>query len=492
MSERLIITRPHYFVDSKSQCGYCSGQKERDGEYYCLGSWDKVIPASKISNCTVGFQAELMSVQMYGRLCDMGYRRSGKFLYKCDMLRNCCRLYTIRTASNQFSISKDFKSTLKKFRKQVCPPDDKRGNISAFNFINEIIETETNSDEFKTCFGPAVFTEEKYQLFAKYQEQVHDDFKHNPKSFKRFLCDSPFSKEVILGTDREWKQLNNWKSIPSGEKLERLGPAHECYYFRDKLIAIAVIDFLPSGISSVYFIWDPDYYKWSLGKVSALRELCITKKANLGYYYMGYYIDDCPKMNYKAKYGGELLDVCTQRYLSLSQLNKLKSSGKLFTLSDGQLPASQGEVPLNDALTHPARTLNDARNIENIAERVYGPEGSAYEKSNEAARHLSSVGIPYAVEDSLFSILKDDEDDHQGYTIPNVVPGLVPLKEILGMVLHGEINKLEGDVTLFDMYKGDIRLLHSFAGESPEVKKVICDVVRVIGLENTRGVLLLL
>lgn len=492
MSERLIITRPHYFTDIKSNCGYCSGQKEQNEDYYCLDSWYAASVGSNIENCTIGFQAELMSVEMYGRLCDMGYRRSGKFLYKVDMLRNCCRLYTIRTTPDQVSITKEFKSTLKRFRKQINPSGDgKRHDGEPFNYIREILETETSAKDFKTCFEPAVFTEEKYALFAKYQEHVHNDFKHNAKSFKRFLCDSPFSKETILGTKEEWEQLNNWKVMAAGEKLKRQGPAHECYYYKDELIAIAVTDFLPSGISSVYFIWDPEYHRWSLGKLSALRELCITRKTNLDFYYMGYYIDDCPKMNYKAKYGGELLDVCTQRYVPLVRLNKLKSPGKLFTIEVHPAKAER-ELPLNKALADPVGRLDGAERFENTVEKIYGPNGGAYQEATDSAKALSRLGIPYAVDERPFGMAESEPKDDETYVIPNVVPGLVPLKEILEMVLHGDINSLQNNVTFFDMYEGNIRQLQSFSNESPEIKRTLCDVIRLIGLENTKGVLLLL
>ena len=35
----------------------------------------------------------------------------------------------------------------------------------------------------------------------------------------------------------------------------------------DKLVAFSVIDILPGCVSSVYFVWDPDYAWASLGKV---------------------------------------------------------------------------------------------------------------------------------------------------------------------------------------------------------------------------------
>ncbi|CAJ0906013.1 1918_t:CDS:2 [Entrophospora sp. SA101] len=88
----------------------------------------------------------------------------------------------------------------------------------------------------------------------------------------------------------------------------RYGSFHQCYYLDDKLIAVAVLDILPSCISSVYFFYDNDYSAMQLGKYSALREIAMTLELyneglkDLQWYYMGYYIYSCQKMKYKEQY----------------------------------------------------------------------------------------------------------------------------------------------------------------------------------------------
>lgn len=47
------------------------------------------------------------------------------------------------------------------------------------------------------------------------------------------------------------------------------------YKVDGKIVGISVVDILPSCVSSVYFIWDPDYAWASLGKLSALFEIAI-------------------------------------------------------------------------------------------------------------------------------------------------------------------------------------------------------------------------
>jgi len=88
-----------------------------------------------------------------------------------------------------------------------------------------------------------------------------------------------------------------------------------------------VIDILPHCVSSVYFIWDPDWAWASLGKHSALREIALVlNMAEAGakgmeWLYMGkseykvrvkliaqgYWIPDRVKMRYKSEYGPSYL-----------------------------------------------------------------------------------------------------------------------------------------------------------------------------------------
>ena len=86
---------------------------------------------------------------------------------------------------------------------------------------------------------------------------VHNDDPDDvtESSFKRFLCDTPFPDDEVDGDKDQFEglELKNW-----GESTKpRVGPTHELYFLDGKLIAISILDFLPSGVSSIYFIWDP-------------------------------------------------------------------------------------------------------------------------------------------------------------------------------------------------------------------------------------------
>lgn len=78
---------------------------------------------------------------------------------------------------------------------------------------------------------------------------------------------------------------------------------YEVLYFDDgKLIGVDLVDVLEDGISSIYFYYDTDYTKYSLGKLSLYNQIKFAKKSNKKWIYLGYYVEDCPSLSYKADY----------------------------------------------------------------------------------------------------------------------------------------------------------------------------------------------
>lgn len=67
---------------------------------------------------------------------------------------------------------------------------------------------------------------------------------------------------------------------------------------------------LDSYVKFIIFVSDPDYSHLSLGTVSSLLEIGILRRISmLKYYYLGYYLANCPKLAYKARFKpSEILD----------------------------------------------------------------------------------------------------------------------------------------------------------------------------------------
>ncbi|KAM6956197.1 arginyl-tRNA--protein transferase 1 [Aplochiton taeniatus] len=134
--------------------------------------------------------------------------------------------------------------------------------------------------------------EQSVELYARYQMAIHGDAPSecNESEFKRFLCDSPL--EVCC---------------PPDGPVGGYGSFHQQYWLGERLVAVGVVDILPTCVSSVYLYYHPDFASLSLGSYSALREIAFTRQLQkqspkLAYYYLGFYIHSCPKMRYKGQY----------------------------------------------------------------------------------------------------------------------------------------------------------------------------------------------
>ena len=78
---------------------------------------------------------------------------------------------------------------------------------------------------------------------------------------------------------------------------------YEILYFHDnKLIAVDLVDILHDGISSVYCYYDPHQKSSSLGKYTLLEQIALAKRLGLRWIYLGYYVQSCLSLAYKANY----------------------------------------------------------------------------------------------------------------------------------------------------------------------------------------------
>lgn len=149
--------------------------------------------------------------------------------------------------------------------------------------------------ELEITFTRPECTDEVFALYKKYQMEVHKESEDEitREAFKHFLVETPLH-HVTRADD------------PSAPAVG-YGSHHMHFRLDGCLIAVSAVDVLPRCLSSKYAFWDPDLSYLSLGKVTACKEIDWVKQAsaespNLQYYYMGYYIDTCPKMSYKADY----------------------------------------------------------------------------------------------------------------------------------------------------------------------------------------------
>jgi len=185
-----------------------------------------------------------MDAQVYAELSEVGFRRSGDHLYR-PHCQNCSACVPARLPVGEF-----------------------KSNRQQRRIRNR------NADLQVQAVRPA-FSEEYYELYARYIEQRHADgdmYPPNREQFSTFLVrDLPFSR---------------------------------FYEFRlnGRLLAVAVTDVLPNGLSAVYTFYDPNEEQRSLGRFAILWQITETARLGLHAVYLGYWIKNCRKMNYKTQY----------------------------------------------------------------------------------------------------------------------------------------------------------------------------------------------
>lgn len=76
------------------------------------------------------------------------------------------------------------------------------------------------------------------------------------------------------------------------------------YEFRaaNRLVAVAVADVLVNGLSAIYTFFDPDCPKRGLGTYAILWQIAEAHRLGLDWLYLGYWIQDSPRMRYKRDY----------------------------------------------------------------------------------------------------------------------------------------------------------------------------------------------
>mgnify|MGYP003347594210 CR=1 FL=1 len=66
--------------------------------------------------------------------------------------------------------------------------------------------------------------------------------------------------------------------------------------------SVCIIDIVNDGLSSVYTFFDSSDTRASYGNYAILWQIEQVKKLQLPYLYLGYYIQDSPKMSYKVSF----------------------------------------------------------------------------------------------------------------------------------------------------------------------------------------------
>jgi arginine-tRNA-protein transferase len=187
-------------------------------------------------------QEDYLNAQSYEILQEQGFRRSGHTFYK-PQCKTCSDCIPLRIKANQFNPSKSQRKIKNK-----------------------------NSD-LTTTWTSLKSDSEHIDLYNNYQNIIHDG--------------------RMSANEAAFIEMFSHKGYVVSEIQFRLD---------NKLIGVSIIDLGINSLSSVYFYYDPQFSKRSLGTYSVLIEIqsCIEK--NIDFWYGGYAISNCKKMSYKTKF----------------------------------------------------------------------------------------------------------------------------------------------------------------------------------------------
>ena len=182
--------------------------------------------------------------RLYSQLTALGFRRSGSHYYRphCE---NCNACVPVRLKVEQFQPDRSQRRVIKKNADLSCR------------------------------MVKATFSERYYSLYAHYIEQRHSDGDMYPPSREQFMS------FLVEGATDSW-----FVEIMDG----------------DNLVGLAAVDMLDEGLSAIYTVFDPAYESRSLGTFAVLWQIEEAKRRGLPHLYLGYWIEECRKMNYKTRF----------------------------------------------------------------------------------------------------------------------------------------------------------------------------------------------
>jgi arginine-tRNA-protein transferase len=142
-----------------SSCGYCKRKKE--------------------SSCSYGVVAASLAADDYLRMMMIGWRRSGTYLYKPAMHVTCCPQYTIRLEVSRFIINKSQRQVLRRVQRYLdtgtvlaesSGPQSGGQSRPAAKDAGDSKPSQSSAVHNLTVeLVPAENTEERYELYRKYQ-----------------------------------------------------------------------------------------------------------------------------------------------------------------------------------------------------------------------------------------------------------------------------------------------------------------------------------